>query len=454
VAAIPFKRVIQLAEVIPFRGLRYNQELVPELSLVVSPPYDVISPRAQLRYHKKHPENAIHLDYGLVKPSDSKNNNRYTRAAATLKAWIDKKILIPEPKPALYFLREEYLAPDGSPAVREGFIAAIRLSDFSEGKIIPHEETAAAPKEDRLQLLKTTEANLSPIFCLYPDPENFIATRAAGLIGDPAIFLTDEAGTRHSVWVIDDPEETAALCDALSEKTFLIADGHHRYETMLAYRNARRAMENTPGDQPYDFTMAYLTSMDADNRFILPIHRFISGIPEEDLKDAVSLLERDFLIQTVPGTGSQRQYNMAKMMDELNGKRNVLGMYLAGDDSYRILVARRPRPMISSKECRYSAAFRSLDVAVLDIIVLARVLDIRPGGSHQSAKVKFIERSEAAFKKINKGLHNTQIAFFVNPTTMEEIKAVAEAGEKMPQKSTYFYPKPLTGLVFRSFYIQ
>ena len=421
---------------------------MPDLSVAISPPYDIISPAGQKRYTEKSPYNAVHLDFGMEFASDDEANNRYTRAAAALDDWIRRSVLIPEARPAFYFCREEYLDADGTPTVREGFIALVRLAEFSEGKILPHEETAPGPKEDRLRLLEATEANLSPIYCLYSEPDNSSAKLAAGAGGGPAIDLTDEAGTRHTVWVIDDPGDTGALSASLSAKTLLIADGHHRYETMLAYRNARREQRQPAGDMPCDFTMVYLSNMDIDGKSILPIHRFVSGLDDETLAGLAASLEGDFEIHDVPGSGAGAQQQMIAMMRELDGGRNAFGMYLAGSGSYHVLAARRPRPMIPAGE-GHSAAYRSLDVAVLDRVILAGALGISPAGANPDARVRFMERTGAALAALPDS--GCQVAFFVNPTSMEEIKAVAEAGEKMPQKSTYFYPKPLTGLVFRSF---
>ncbi len=436
-------------EVFPFRGLRYNQTLVPDLSLVVCPPYDIISQPEQRRYHKKHPDNAIHLDFGLEFTTDNDTNNRYTRAAALLDEWLAEKILVPEPAPALYFLREEFKAPDGSPAVREGFIAAVRLSDFSEGKILPHEETAPGAKEDRLRLIEATQANLSPIFCLYSDPEDSLVRQAKRYAGDPEISIRDEAGTRHTLWTLVDPDQVDAISAALSRDSLLIADGHHRYETMLAYRDERRAREHPDGDRPYDFTMVYLAGMDGDSRSVLPIHRFVSGLAKKTAGGALELLGADFDILDVPGTGEEQRRRMIGMMAETDAGRNAFGLFLAAENSCHVLVGRRPRPMLPAAD-EHSEAYRSLDITVLDKLILSGALDIRPGGVNQGARVSFVERTEAALERINAGDKDLQIALFVNPTRMEEIKTVAAAGEKMPQKSTYFYPKPLTGLVFRS----
>lgn len=441
---------ISLADVVPFRGLRFNPVAAPDLSLVISPPYDIISSAEQLRYHEKNDLNAIHLDFGIELEGDDKNKNRYTRAAATLKHWQNNEVLIPDPTPTLYFCREEFLLGDGSTATREGFIALIRLADFSEGIVLPHEETSSGPKQDRLQLMQTTEANLSAIYCLYDDPgHQIIAALTEAAPGEPAARVTDEAGTVHSLWVVDDPETTAAVSRLFADKTLLIADGHHRYETALAYRDAHRDEAESSDDMPYDYLMIYLSDLGNTGQSILPIHRFVSGLTGETIRNLLPSLEKSFKIEELSGSANECQQKMISAMKSSPDDHNILGMYLAASGTYYLLTGSQPRPMISPESSSKSAAYRSLDIAVLDQAILKNTLGINPDGSNEGAGVRFVERTEEAFSQIS--TPGLDVAFFVNPTSMEEIKAVAEAGEKMPQKSTYFYPKPVTGLVFRSF---
>ncbi len=461
----------KLADVVPFRGLRYNPEAVPDLSAVISPPYDIISPADQKRLHEKHEFNAIHLDFPLEQPTDNEEENRYTRAAGALRQWVSDRTLLPEAQPAFYLCREEFLLGDGSTAVREGFIAGLRLADFSEGVVLPHEETASGPKADRLKLMQATKSNLSAIYCLYSDPDHTVveALRKAGG-SDPDARLVDEAGTIHSLWVVDAPDATKAVNAMLAGSTLLIADGHHRYETALAYRDERRAADGPGPDQPYDFMMVYLSDMDNTGQSILPIHRFVSSLDPGSLEDLPSRLENHFHLTELmcagagngesasnaggvddrfPDVGDDRGKQMIAAMAAADKSHNVLGMYLPGRDSFFILKSRSPRPMFDAGVNGKSSAYRSLDIAVLDRVILADILDIRPDGTNSNAGVRFVERTEKALAEL--GSPGYDVAFFVNPTSMEEIRDVAAAGEKMPQKSTYFYPKPITGLVFRDF---
>jgi len=440
-----------LAEVLPFRGLRYNRESVPDLAPVISPPYDIINASEQKRYHDKHPLNAIKLDFGIKLPGDSEADNRYSRAAATMQQWIYEKQLVPETRPAFYRCREEFLLPDRSTAFRDGFIAMIRLADFSTGIVLPHEKTASGPKQDRLSLMRATEANLSAIYCLFDDSDHSVIQTLGENGGDPDVRITDDSGTIHSLWVVDDPEVTAAVTSMFAEKTLLIADGHHRYETALAYRDARRREEGPGPDQPYDFVMVYLSDMENTGQSILPIHRFVSGLGNETLDQILPAMAEKFEVRELTGTAAERQREMISLMADADLEYNIFGMYLPASDRFVILTGRKSRPMYGASENDQSPEYRALDVAVLDSVILAEILGIRSGGANEAAKVRFVERTEKALAEIEEP--GFDVAFFLNPTSMDEIRAVASAGETMPQKSTYFYPKPVTGLVFRSFCI-
>lgn len=437
-----------MAHVIPFRGLRYNREIIPDLAAVVSPPYDVITPAQQEELLSRHPQNAIHIDYGPKQPGDDDDNNSYSRAAAALGQWLRQKTLMPEDEPAFYYLKEEFTGPDGQPAMREGFFAAVKLAEFSEGIILPHEVTASGPKTDRLRLMEATEANLSPIFCLYSDPELKVAgVLRAETTRKPDISLTDDAGTRHSLWVIAG-EPATLVTAALKDKSLLIADGHHRYETALSYRNARRQKDN-PGEseRPYDYLMVYLSHMEDTSQSILPIHRLVKGLSTQTLADLPALLEKDFGVEEITVAAADRAQTMIDRQKAVSGEHNAFGIYLPATRQYFLIVARLPRPMLDAARNDYSDAWRSLEVSVLDRLVLQDRLGISPGGPNADARVTFVERTDKALKEAEK----YDAVFFVNAISMAEIKAVAQAGEKMPQKSTYFHPKPLTGLVFRSF---
>jgi uncharacterized protein (DUF1015 family) len=440
--------LLKKTEVKPFRGLRYHPEKITDLSDVITPPYDVITPEAQRNYHDKDPDNSIRLELGFESDTDSDEENRYTRAAQQLKDWLDAGVLQAEAKPALYWCREEFVAPDGSEAIREGFLAALGLVDFSEGVVLPHEHTSPGPKADRLALMTATEANLSPIFCLYSDPKHDINAMLKSKIDlPPDAMATDEAGTKHSLWVIDDDGLISAIGDFMGERTLMIADGHHRYETALAYRDERRHQDASSEPQPYEYMMVYLSNTDNPGMTIFPLHRMVSGLDSETLDNLTDRLKKDFEVELMPkGAGMEA---LLQRMVEHGSTHNTFGLHLSETDESYLLTALHPKPMLDAGEDNLSPAFRSLDSAVLDRVILAGILDIAPGGANENASVSFAEQAEIDPEEIASLDH--QLMILVNATTMDEVKAVSEAGEKMPKKSTYFYPKPVTGLVFRSF---
>lgn len=439
-----------MAEVVPFRGLRYNPELVPDLSRVVAPPYDIVSPAGQQHFHDKDSHNAIRLEFGIELPGDDQSHNRYTRAAAAMADWQRERIIKPDPLPSFYFCREEYRIPGGGQAVREGFIAAVGLVDFSEGVVVPHERTHDGPKQDRLKLMEATGANLSPIYSVYPDREGDVASIIAEATGrQPDASFTDENHTRHTIWVADDPDLTARLTAAFADRRLYIADGHHRYETALAFRDSHHADEGSRGKHPYDYMLMYLSSMDSGDQPILPIHRFVAGLSGVTLNSLKELLSKRFAIEDITSDSPDPAAAMLKRMAEAGRERNTFGMYLPGGDRYHVLIGLDERPMVSGEESSHSAAWRSLDVAVLDLVILSGLLGISPEGDNPGASVRYLERTSKALRELDAGDYH--VAFFLNPTSLREIKAVADAGDKMPQKSTYFYPKPLTGLVYRSY---
>lgn len=440
--------VLKNTEVKPFRGLRYNPESVIDLSDVITAPYDVITPEVQQHYYDKSPYSSIRLDYGMASADDTDEDNRYTRAAAILGEWIGEGVLAIDERPAFYWCREEYRTPAGEKAVREGFFAALKLVEFSAGVVLPHEETSPGPKADRLALMAATEANLSPIFCLYSDPAHEINAALRDRIAlAPDAVATDEAGTRHSLWVIDAPELIAAVEEFMAARTLMIADGHHRYETALAYRDQARADAGNGDGHPRDYIMVYLSNADNFGMTIFPLHRMVSDLSADTMAGLRARLEATFTVEEISGINGMTE--LLRRMAESGLSHNAFGMHLADSDSYYLLVARQPKPMLAATDADESVAYRALDAAVLDRVILSDILEIVPGGANESAEVRFVERAEMSPEEIAQADH--QLMILLNATTMDDVKAVSEAGEKMPKKSTYFYPKPVTGLVFRSF---
>ncbi|WP_031518135.1 DUF1015 domain-containing protein [Desulfofalx alkaliphila] len=447
-----------MATIVPIRGLRYNLDLVGDMSQVVTPPYDVISPAAQQQYYDKNPYNIIRLEYGKINATDTDTDNRYTRAAKTFNEWIEKKVLLQEEKPALYRYQQQYVV-NGTEKTRTGFICGVKIEPYEKGVVLPHEETLPKHKADRLALMKACKANFSPIFGLYADHSltiDKIIEEAAG--NDLDLEFTDEEGITHRLTVIKDEEAIKKVQEAMEKQRIFIADGHHRYETSLNYRNYRREEEGLtgePGDQAYDYVMMTLVNLYDPGLIILPTHRLVKNVANFNLSRLLEQLKEEFVVDPVPVNPDGS--NIAEFLDQVYRKggfdrgmginhRRAFGLYAGGNTGYVVTLeseAAMDRLMPREK----SLAWQGLDVSVLHTAILERLLGI---GSEQRAKesnLTYTQEEAGALKLVDSGQY--QCVFFMNPTLVEEVTAVAVGGEKMPQKSTYFYPKLNTGLVIR-----
>jgi len=475
-----------MAEIKPFRGWRYSPGVGP-LDRLVTPPYDVIDAAAQEEYYRRHPYNIIRLEYGKVYPEDTEENNRYTRAAAYFKAWREDKVLVPEDQPALYLYEQEFTIK-GSRLTRTGLICRVKLEPYKKGIILPHEETLPRHKADRLALLRACEANFSPIFGLYMDPERQVeevlrraltydGQASLGVAVDQACFkgirrpdveFTDEDGQVHRLWVIMDPWVLNQVEELLAPKRIFIADGHHRYETALAYQRERREQEGfSTGERPYDYVLMTLVNLYDPGLVILPTHRLVRNLENLDEDSLLEGIKEHFTIEPFPLAPDYSNFSeFLKKMEEKGGllpegvaeeklfksprfipHGHAFGLY-CGKGRLYLLTLREEHTLSSLMPTGPSPAWKGLDVSVLHYLILEKLLGI---GGAERAKERYLtytREEEGALRAVDAGEY--QLAFFLNPTRVEEVIAVAEAGEKMPQKSTYFYPKLITGLVINS----
>ncbi|HHV76872.1 MAG TPA: DUF1015 domain-containing protein [Syntrophothermus lipocalidus] len=428
-----------MANIIPFIGLRYNTNKIPNLASVVTPPYDIIDEAAQVRYYAEHPANVIRLELGLEFPNDDENNNRYTRAAEYMQRWIEEDILVYESKPALYFYQQEFNI-QGNTVVRNGFICGLKVEAYDKGNILPHEETLSKPKEDRLRLLRATQANFSSIFGLYSDPEKTIDSALQAAISDtsPTSELVDEVGETHRLWVITDNETIRTVVEAIKDKKIFIADGHHRYETALEYAQEMEA-KGLPG---YDYVMITLVNLYDQGLIILPTHRVVKNLEGFDLEAFRVKLGSYFNVR--PFGSADQLSAFLKAMEEQGEDQQVFGMY--GQNGVLYILSLRPNVEIAQALPNdKSEAWKRLDVAVLDNLVLDHMLGIGASQRKNQEYLAYTKDAQWAVQQVDKGLY--QVAFFLNPTRVKEVVDVAQARDKMPQKATYFYPKLLTGLV-------
>ena len=410
-----------MAEVRGFRGVRYDRAKVGAMDAVVSPPYDVISPDERRWYCERHPNNIVRL----ILPEE--NGDKYQKAAKSLDEWLKAGVLARDPEPSIYAI-EEAFEVDGHRKRRFGFVCLLRLEDFGTG-VLPHENVLAKPLEDRLNLTRATRANFDSIFCLDADG------RATNLIrpcasGGPDASATDKAGVRTDLWRISDPEIIKTVADIVSGGPVVIADGHHRYTAALTYRNEMRATNGSGPEAPHEFIMVTLVSLDDEGLVILPTHRLVRNLADFDIDIFYSRLGEFFDVEEA------EPENLMQYVELLGG--HAFGVHLGGKSCVI-----RVKPGIMPGQ----SALKQLDVTILHSLILEKILGIGAEALSAQANVTYTRDPDQAIKSVDAGEY--QIALLMNPPSVEEVKAVAAAGDKMPQKSTFFYPKLLTGLVMR-----
>jgi uncharacterized protein (DUF1015 family) len=414
---------------------------VGALSDVVAPPYDVIDPTLQQALYDKSPYNVIRLILNKEEPTDTEANNRYSRSAAVLRDWLRDDVLVQDSARSLYVYHQDFEA-EGKRYTRKGFLARVRLEPFGSGRIYPHEETLAGPKADRLKLFHATHMNLSPVFGLYPDPQSAVMTELEKAVGRALpLEATDHLGVTSKFWPIHDQHAVSAVAGLLSPKPVFIADGHHRYETGLSYLEERRATGEARDDEaPANFILMMLVSMSDPGLVILPTHRLISGLPALRAEQLYALLSRYFEVEKV-GVGDAGMREAWERI-EMDGSQALLGFGTVADGVWQTARLRDPGEM-AKLAAEHSEAWRGLAVAVLHVLVLDRILGLASGAKPACKYVHLLrEVQEATAAK------ECQVAALVPPATMGHVEQIAGNLEKMPPKSTYFYPKLLSGLVF------
>lgn len=428
-----------MADIRAFRGFRYDLGRSGPLSDLVAPPYDVVDADLQQALYDRSPYNAIRIELSKEEPGDSPNTNRYTRASEALSGWINENVLQQDTLRCLYVVEQEFTV-EGVTRKRRGFIARVRLEPFGTGSIFPHEETMSGPKEDRLRLFRATGMNLSPIFGLYPDPENEIFTRLeAHLMRKLPLEATDHLGVVSRLWSVTDEHIIGSVLSAMSEKPVFIADGHHRYETGLRYLEEARSAGQVPNDEaPANFTMMMLVSMAEPGLIILPTHRLVSGFPGLTADQLRQALAPHFVFETVPNARE------AWEAIEMDGGQALLAFHTKADGIWQTARFADPKLMAElAKE--HSEDWHDLGVSVLHVAALDKLLPAATGGTATCKYVHLIGEVEQA---IEAGA--CDLAALVPPASMAHVEQIAGNREKMPPKSTYFYPKLLTGLVFNS----
>ncbi len=420
----------------PFPALHYNLATIGDLASVIAPPYDVIDDAAHARLWARSPHNVVRLIL-------NREPDRYAAAAATLAAWREAGMLVQDPQPCFYDYVQDFGLPDGSRRQRAGLIAAVRLESFDAGNIRPHERTFARAKEDRLRLLEACRANLSPIFGIYPHGLEVLDALRADRREAPWIDVTDDRGERHRLWRVHDRATIGMITDAARDLTVFIADGHHRYETALAYRDQRRATGATDPDARYNFVLMYLAAMNDPGLVILPTHRVLRRLPEGAGKSWIERLRRYFTIEEVSsGNGGRR--DLLAQLDERDAA-GLVATCLATPERRFVLRARDTRALAEALGSVHPTV-RRLDVTLLDALVLRQTLGVDPARAAQDGLLEYTHDGQQAIEAVTTG--HAAAAFLLRAPRIEDVQAVCVAGQTVPEKSTYFYPKLMSGLVF------
>ena len=425
-----------VATISPFRAWRYSSDQVA-VSEVVTQPYDKISPEMQEGYYKANPYNLVRIILGRHLPGDGGAENVYTRAAAAFRDWRQAGILRQDPQPSLYTYSQTFTIPETSaPTERRGFIAVGQLEEYSARVVFRHEQTHTKPKADRLNLLRATHAHFGQIFVLYSGAGRVDALMESAQV--PDIAVTDEYSVVHRVWRVSDPAVIAGVQQEMKQQNLIIADGHHRYETALAYRNERRAAAGSADPAPYDSVMMTFVDMDRPGLAILPTHRLVFGLPafsaarfEADARKFFTVEEVDPALDAAAATGILRQAGLA-------------GTALLAVTREGTFLLHTPKAVGTSLLAGFSLRQQVLDVVQLHQCLLKRVLNISEEAVSNQQNVSYCREASDALAQVRSG--QAQMAFLMNPVRIEQVRDIAFAGEVLPQKSTDFYPKLLSGL--------
>ncbi len=431
-----------MAEIHPFRGVHYNQRLVKDLAGVICPPYDIISPQLQQELYQRNEYNFVRLEHNRELPQDTTKDNKYTRSAAVLERWLEQKVLVADKTPAIY-LHDHYFQHGGKEYRRRGIIAGVRLAAWEEKVVRPHEGTLAEHTSDRLSLLWVCQANTSPILALFEDRERQVSSLLAAKEKSPPLLSSSEFdGERHNLWAITEPEAINQLCASLSEQPLYIADGHHRYESALTYQRERRASSSSvSGDEAFNFVMMELVDFADPGLVILPAHRLVRGMSKEALSELATRLNSFFEVEELPIGKTDVWGQIDRLLS--GGDSSEVRLVLLGLVEGRLLRLKL-RDFSAADQMMphfHSELYKRLDVDIVDNVIPRELV----GTGGEKSIIRYSYDGQDAVNRVFD--QEYQLAFLLSPVRAEAVKAIADAGDKMSRKATYFYPKAPAGLV-------
>ncbi|MDD8019283.1 MAG: DUF1015 domain-containing protein [Bacteroidota bacterium] len=420
-----------MATIKAFRAIRYNQSKV-KISTVVAPPYDVITPEQQNGYYAKDPFNVVRLILG-------KEEDRYGASAKAYTEWQQQEILKRDEKPSIYPLVQTFKTTEGKTIQRKGFIALCHLEEFEKKIVLPHEKTLSKAKEDRFKLFKATKSNFSQVFSLYSDPEKKIDASINPSHASAPIIDVEFENVRNQLWAISDSKVIEKVAAELEPKQVLIADGHHRYETGLAYRDLMRSQNpNHTGRELYNYIMMFFTNLDDEGLVIFPTHRVIHSLTKFDGQALVGTLQEHFDVQLYP--------TPQMMMDAMKQHPEFVYGFVSNHSNKFFVATLKNKSLLDTLVTdNLPQEVKGLDVVLLHNYILRNLLGISQEAQEKKLNIHYLQNVHESVDEVASG--KSQIAFFVNPTKIEQVRAVAKSGNTMPQKSTFFYPKLISGLV-------
>ncbi|MBU0483378.1 MAG: DUF1015 domain-containing protein [Proteobacteria bacterium] len=440
-----------MALIAPFRGLRYNPAAIERMEDVVTPPYDIIDHKSQADLLAKNPYNMIQLDLSKSVTPEALTDERYLQARNLLDQWQDDSVLIRDQVPAIYLYNIEYTHPSGRRLTRKGLVCLVQLAEFSEGIVKPHEKTFKGVITDRVRLLDACRTQFSKVFSLYPDQEGAVmAAMEASCPEEPLCSALDQDGCRHTIWAVTDPAVLARVAELFAEKSVYIADGHHRYTTALQFREMMRKQGSFAEDSPANYIMMYLCPMEDPGLSVLPTHRLVRIADGVGSAALVKSLSVSFDLEEI--AHGSREVLLAEVlgrMEEVGGDIPSFGLYHAGEDRC-FLMTMKKGAMDDERFASIAPSLRALDVVVLSDLVIGSLLNLDHQKCEEDGLVEYFsdpdEALDAAVKE-EADSHANPVIFLMNHTPVAQVKIVADEKLVMPHKSTYFYPKILTGLL-------
>ncbi len=441
-----------LNDVRPFRALHYDPSVVPDLGRCLSQPYDVISPAQQDAYYRQHPNNVIRLILNKEEPGDGDAANRYTRARDVLREWRDQGVLRATARPSFWVYEQSFDLPGIGRKTVKGFIGAVRLRDYEERRILPHEKVLKGPLEDRIRLTETTGTQFEYIWSLYQDKDYVIDAilDQSGKEAPIIDYLERPIDVRHRMWRLTDPAACERVRRTLGRLKIYIADGHHRYQTMLTIRDRmRRRFPEAGPDAPWEYIMMFLVNSEHEGLTILPTHRLLNGIQVDSLFGLASdILEHFHVKKYAFRDGDEAEVRRRWLTDlrDVPPGEHKFGAYITNTNGYYLLTLRDREAYEELVKLDNSSEWKLLDVNILNTLILERSLGITEEQLSAGTNIAYTKDVDDALERVRSG--EMQVALILNPTALQDVITIAENDEKMPRKSTHFYPKPVSGLVF------